>query len=155
MSITVVAENEILYRRVPYVEGLYVKQPDGAVKFSSQVFSDPSFRPSVDRAILHDHDPERTQKVPSDGVTSVVAQDVRSIDTVVQNDEKGNPIRTFCADVEHVPIMNHPVLRNNLAHAEIYLIPTCSSKVVFRRLCERLAWLAGQRRWELEPQSIS
>lgn len=153
MIVTFVADDEILYRRIPHGKNLYVVQSDGTVKFSSQAFADRSFRPSVDRAELRHYDPHLTQKDPSDGVASVITKDVRSIDTVVQNDEKGNPIRIFCADVEHVPIMNHPDLPDNLAHAEIYLIPECSNKTVFRKFCERLALLAGERPWEIEPQS--
>ncbi len=35
MSIVPVADNEILYRRIPCIEGLYVIQADGTVKVSS------------------------------------------------------------------------------------------------------------------------
>src|SRR5581483_4128564 len=123
MVVTPVADDEILYRRVPQGKNFYIIQANGTVKFSSQAFADRSFRPSVDRAELCHYDPMWTQKEASDGVASVVTRDVRSIDTVVQNDEKGNPIRVFCADVEHAPIINHAELLDNFAHAEIYLIP--------------------------------
>ena len=155
MLIIPIADDEVLYRRVPHVEGLYVVQADGTTKVSSAAFSDRSFRPSVNRAELCHNDPRETQRDPSDGVVSVVTGDVRSIDTLLQNDEKGNLIRTFCVDVEHVPIINHPALPDNLAHAEIYLIPASSNKAVFRRLCERLAQLANVRPWEIELQGLS
>ena len=61
MSIVPVADNEILYRRIPCIEGLYVIQADGTVKVSSAAFSDRSFRPSVDRAELCHNDPKETQ----------------------------------------------------------------------------------------------
>lgn len=102
MLIIPVADVEILYRRVPNVEGLYVIQADGTVKISSAGFSDRFFRPSVDCAELCHHDPRKTQHELSDGVVSVVTRDVRSIDTVVQNDKDGKTIRTFGVDVEHV-----------------------------------------------------
>ena len=54
------------------------------MKVSSAAFSDPLFRPSVDRAELIHNDPKKAQRNPSDGVVSIVARDVRSIDTVVQ-----------------------------------------------------------------------
>ena len=154
MSIILVADDEILYRRIPYVEGLYVVQSDGAVKVSSAAFSDRSFRPSVDRAELCHYDPRRTQRDLSDGVVSVVTRDVRSIDTVVQNDKDGKLIQTFDVDIEHVPTLNHPTLPDNPAHAEIYMKPACPNKSVFRKLAERLAQLANGRPWEIELQDI-
>ena len=83
MSIVLVADAEILYRRIPYVEGLYVIQADGTVKVSSAAFSDRSFRPSVDRAELCYCDPRRTQREPSGGVVSAVTRDVDAISIVV------------------------------------------------------------------------
>lgn len=150
MLIIPVEDDEVLYRRVPCKAGLYVVNPDKTIRVSSAAFSDPRFRPSVNRARMCENDPRETQKEPTDGVVSVVTQDVRAIDTVVQNDSDGKPIRTFCVDVEHVPIFNHPELPDNPAHAEIYLIPQVSNKTVFRRLCERLAQLANARPWEIE-----
>jgi hypothetical protein len=155
MLIIPVADEEILYRRVPRVEGLYLVQAGRSIRVSSAAFSDRSFRPSVDRAELCHHDPTKTQRESSDGVVSVVTNDVRSIDTIVQNDGKGNLILTFRVDVEYVPILNHPTLLDNPAHAEIFLIPTSSNKAVFRRLCERLAQLANERPWEIELQNLS
>ena len=122
MSIIPVDDVEILYRRIRHVEGLYVVQVDGSVKVSSAAFSDPLFRPSVDRSELFHNDPKKTQRDPSDGVVSIVAGDVRSIDTIVQNNKVGKIIQTFDVDIEHVPILNHPTLPNNPAHAEIYTI---------------------------------
>ncbi len=154
MSIIPVDDVETLYRRIRHVEGLYVVQTDGAVKVSSAAFSDPLFRPSVDRAELFHNDPKKAQRDPSDGVVSIVACDVRSIDTVVQNDGKGNLLQTFRVDVEHVPILNHPTLPDNPAHAEIYMNPSCPNKSIFRKLSERLAQLANGRPWEIELQDI-
>jgi hypothetical protein len=150
MSIILVADAEILYRRIPRVEGLYMIRADGTVKVSSAAFSDRSFRPSVDRAELCHYDPRITQREPLDGIVSVVTHDVRSINTVVQNDKDGKTIQTFGVDVEYVPILNHPTLPDNLAHAEIYTNPHCPNKSVFRKLAERLAQLANERPWEIE-----
>ena len=154
MFIVPVADNEILYRRIPRIEGLYVIQADGTVKVSSAAFSDRSFRPSVDRAELCHNDPKKNQHEPSDGVVSVITGDVRSTDTVVQNDKDGKTIRSFDVDVEPVPILNHPKLPDNPAHAEVYITPPCPNKTVFRKLAERLAQLANERRWEIELQDI-
>jgi hypothetical protein len=154
MLIIPVTDDETLYRRVPCIEGLYVIQADGSVKVSSAAFSDRSFRPSVDRAELCHNDPRKTQREPQDGVVSVVTRDVRSIDTVVQNDTDGKLIQAFRIDVEHVPILNHPTLPDNAAHSEIYMNPACPNKSVFRKLLERLAQLANERPWEIELQQL-
>src|SRR5438552_379704 len=108
MSKIYVDSSEILYRRVPYGKNLYVVQADRTIRFSSQAFSDPYFRPSVDCAELCQHDPSHTQLKPSDGVISVIASDVRAIEGIVQNDQNGNTIQSFAVDVEHVPIVNDP-----------------------------------------------
>jgi hypothetical protein len=154
MSIVPVADDEILYRRIPYGKGLYAIQTNGTVRISSQAFSDRNFRPSVDRAELCHNDPRRTQRELSDGVASILTANVRSIDTVVQNDENRKTIQAFAVDVEHAPIINHPELPDNLAHAEIHTNPECPNKTVFRKLCEKLAQLASERPWEIEPRSL-
>jgi len=154
MSIDFVADDEILYRRVPRIEGLYVIQNDKTVRVSTAAFSDRAFRPSVDRARLHQHNPKRIQREPSDGVVSVVTLDVRSIDTVVQQDKDKNTLQIFTVDVEHVPILNDAVLPDNLAHAEIYTKPPCPNRSIFRKLAERLAQLANERGWDIELQGL-
>lgn len=155
MSIIPVDDVETLYRRIRHVEGLYVVLTDETVRVSSAAFSDPLFRPSVDRAELLHNDPKKAQRDPSDGVVSIVARDVRSIDTVVHNDKARKIIQTFDVDIEHVPVLNHPTLPENPAHAEIYMIPSCPNKSVFRKLAERLAQLANERPWEIELSSLS
>lgn len=151
MPRTFVNDNETLYRRVPYGKNLYVVQSDSSIRFSSQAFSDPRYRPSVDRAELCHHNPTHTQLKPSDGVISLVTHDVRSIEGIVQNDQNGNALQSFDVDVEHVPVVNDPVLPDNDAHAEIYTIPVCPNKNIFRKLSEKLALLASKRQWEIEP----
>jgi hypothetical protein len=61
MSIIPVDDVEILYRRIRHVEGLYVVQADRTVKVSSAAFSDPNFRPSVDRAELYRNNPKKSR----------------------------------------------------------------------------------------------
>ncbi len=155
MSVDFVTDDEILYRRVPHIEGLYVILDDKTVRVSTVAFSDRAFRPSVDRARLHQHNPKLIQKEPSDGVVSVVTLNVRSIDTVVQQDRDRNTLQVFEVDVEHVPILNDPVLPDNPAHAEIYTNPICPNRSIFRKLSERLAQLANERGWDLELQVLS
>jgi hypothetical protein len=146
MSKTDVKDDEILYRRIQAGRNLKVSLPDGTFRLSSQAFSDPNYRPSVNRAELCNYDPKHTQMKPTDGVVSLVVHEVRAIDSIVQNDPKGQPIQTYNVDVEHVP---EP---ENVAHAEIYMKPTTENRKVFHRLIERLAQLASQRPWEIELQ---
>src|SRR5438128_11449008 len=83
-----VADDEVLYRRVPHRPGHFVDE-NGHVRVTSQAFSDRRFRPSVDRAKRCGHDPSHTQAAPTDAVVSLVAWQVRGIDTVEERNEKG------------------------------------------------------------------
>ncbi len=57
MQKTVVESDEVLYRRVPAGRNYKVPQSDGTFRLSSMAFSDPFYRPSVNRAELCDNDP--------------------------------------------------------------------------------------------------
>jgi hypothetical protein len=143
-----VADDELLYRCVFYETedgaSLY-KVENRKVIVSSQAFRDSSLAPSVDRALLCNRNPEHTQKNPKDGVVSLICCDVRLIDSVVQKDSKGREEFTYKIDVFSRP------LSNNCAHAQIEPSPEYRSKSVFRKLLERLAFLANQREWEILP----
>jgi GNAT superfamily N-acetyltransferase len=146
MQKTFVAAEEIVYRRIQAGRNYKKRLSDGTFRLSSQAFSDPNYRPSVNRAELCNHDPKYTQIVATDGVVSLVTYEVRAIDTVVQNDTHGELIHKHNVDVEHVP---EP---ENYSHAEIYVHPDIQSRKVFHRLIERLAQMASQRPWEIELQ---
>lgn len=146
MSKIFVANEEVLYRCVRSGRNLKALQPDGTFKLSAMAFSDPYYRPSVNRAKLCDNNPKLTQFDPKDGVVQLVTHEVRAIGTVVQNDPKGKPIKKFNIDVEHVP---EP---DNFSHAEIYANPEIQSKSVFRKMIESLAQLANKRPWAIELQ---
>lgn len=62
MFIVPVDDVETLYRRIRHVEGLFVVQADRTVRVSSAAFSDPLFRPSVDRAELFHNDPKKARR---------------------------------------------------------------------------------------------
>lgn len=146
MQKTIVEDDEVLYRRVQAGRNYRVPQSDGTFRLSSMAFSDPQYRPSVNRAELCNNDPTKVQLKTSDGVVSVIACDVRAIDSVIQYDQKNRPVQYHNIDVEHMPE------ENNYAHAEIYMQPATRSQGVFRRLMEGLAQLADQRKWEIELQ---
>lgn len=150
MSDDFVQDDEILYRRIPSGRNLYKRKADGKIEISSQAFTDREQRVSVDRAILCNNNPEYTLGSDSGGVISLIAREVRSIDELTRNDQKGNIIQKFKIDVEPAP------LPDNLAHAEIYAIPAFAdvdNKGAFHRLCRRLARLAESRQWEISPSN--
>src|SRR5437764_3460293 len=155
IPISDVTDEEILYRRILDGKDLYEVQDDGTVLFNSQAFAERAWRPSVDRAKLCDNNPKHTLGSFSGGVTSLVTGDVRSINDLVQYDRNESPIQKFNVDVEHIPIKDDPIDPDNLAHAEIYTVPDCPNRKVFKKLCERLALLANARQWELKPASLS
>ncbi|NJL38902.1 MAG: hypothetical protein HC840_11310 [Leptolyngbyaceae cyanobacterium RM2_2_4] len=146
-----VADNELLYRCIFYrtTDGAKLYQiEDNKAVVSSQAFRDSSSAPSVDRALLCGHNPIHTQKNPEDGVVSLICQEVRLIDSVVQKSLKGKEEFTYKIDVLPRP------LPDNYAHAQIEPTPTYQSKSVFRKLLERLAFLANQRDWEILPWEV-
>lgn len=147
-----VTDDEFLYRCVFYGGGYQI---DGKIaRVSSQAFTDRNQCPSVDRAKLCGCDPTWTQKDVKNGVVSLIAIDVRMIDTVVQRSDKGEIIRTYKIDVCPAPIVDKPNLPDNPAHAEIRPTPEYQSKSVFKKLLERLAFLANQREWEILPYEL-
>jgi hypothetical protein len=151
----IVADDEIIYRCIFYGRDWYIVEAD-RLRISSQAFSDRNQMPSVDRAILQNHDPKKSQRNPEDGVLSLVVADIRQIDSVQQLDAKGKPIQTYKIDVVADPIMG-PIV-GNLAHAEVRPTPQYQTKSVFRKLQERLAILAMQRieqqGWNILPLDL-
>lgn len=153
-----VADEEILYRRIPQGMNLYTWLDDGRVKFTSSAFADrqkpdyPPFRPSVDRAKLCPNGPAHVQNTEDDGVVSLETHSVRQIADVTQQDDKQRVLQTFRVNVEPKPI--GPPRPSNPAHAEIYTEPDCPDKTVFRKLCKQLALLADKRQWEIAPMEL-
>ncbi len=137
-------DEEILYRCVFAGRDCY-RKVENRIVVSSQAFTDREKQPSVDRAKLCDHDPNYTQQNPDDGVVSLVTKEVRQID-IVQNDPKGKPEFTYKIDVIYRP------LEDNIAHAQIEPSPEYKNQKPFRKLLEKLAVLADQRGWEVEPK---
>jgi hypothetical protein len=151
VSKTVVEDDESLYRCIFFEtsDNQKVYQIKGKKALvSANAFRDSGAAPSVDRACLCNFDPTHTQKNPKDGVIRLICRDVRLIDTVTQNDPKGNPTFTYKIDVLHRP------LPDNVAHAQIEPSPSYQSKGGFRKLMERLAFLANQQGWEILPWEI-
>jgi hypothetical protein len=142
-----VGDEEVLYRCVFYGRNLYQIQENTA-KISSQAFADRNMRPSVDRADLCENNPCHSQKDEKDAIVSLLTKDVRLIDSVIQNNPKGEPEFTYKIDVLPRPF------EDNQAHAQIEPSPEYRNKTPFRKLLERLARLADERGWEIEPYEL-
>lgn len=130
-----VDDDELLYR---CVKRAHWKPTNGGFRLSSQAFTDPQYRISVDRAKMCGRDPGFSQTDETDYVCSLLTSDVRAIGNVAkfQNNER---VEQHAIDVDAAPIPG------NAAHAEIYAHPQISSRGVFRRLQESLVHLS---RWE-------
>lgn len=147
MAADSVGDDEVLFRSVSVKHSQCKRDEAGRWKLSSQAFADRTQKPSVDRAILCNSDPFFTQKSPKDGVVSVVAVEVRGIKGVTQNDTNGNVVMTHAFDV--IP---NPIIPDNPAHALIVSTPDYSKPRVFKKLLERLRYIADRRGWMIEPQ---
>jgi hypothetical protein len=128
-----VADQEWLYRSVRQSEIIY---ENGHPRPSSQAFADRTQQVSVDRALLIDNDPRRTQKSETDAVVSLLAAEVRGIHTLIRRDAQGNKTGVYAIDVRPDPLPDNP------AHALIVADPEFASSKHFRKLRESLARLA-------------
>lgn len=135
-----VLDDEILYRRVPDREENY-ERDNGSYTLLPAAFLDRAKQPSVDRAILRDNDPTKSQWEPTDFVVSMVTVEVRSIDDISRT-----------VDVVPDPIEDHPDLPDNPAHALITADPRFqkNEKTAFRKLRIALSRLSSCR-WEISP----
>jgi hypothetical protein len=140
-----VGDAERLYRRV---REKYVRiEADNTVRFSANAFNDRERKPSVDRAILVDDQPQRTRKEPSDAVAGLIAREVRAIEEVVERTATGQVVRPYRIDVVPNPIHNDPDLPDNPAHAKIQADREINSSA-FKQLKDVLARMAQP---ELRP----
>jgi hypothetical protein len=152
---TTVANEEILYRRVPSGMRLYTFLPDGKIQVEPAAFEDRECRISVDRADLCPNKASdtfsRSEKGRDGGVVSLVTYDVRSTEELVSMYGNQGDSQKFTVGVEHVPVSG------NNAHAEIHGNPEFSQrdkKKAFRKLRHRLAALAEARGWEIVPRAL-
>ena len=145
-----VTDDELLYRSIPYTKLKdYIQQTNDGIAISSQAFSDRGLKPSVDRAILNENDPSKTQINLRDGVVSLLTSKIRKIDEVKKQSQDGEDLIVYKIDVVHRPT------ETNFAHAQIEPSPEYETKNIFKKLTRSLAFLATQRireyGWEIAP----
>lgn len=150
IEVSLVGNEELLYRRIPSATEYYKKSSEGKITFSKSAFADRGLKPSVDRACLHRNDPTKTQLSNTDGGIGLIAKDVRVNEDSFDN--KGNITGSHKIDVIHRP------KPENKAHARIEPSPEYASDKVFKRLQQRLARLADERLlahgWEIQPDGL-
>ena len=106
-----VDDTEGLYRRIlpnklnTKTPPHYIVKASGEIKIESAAFLGGE-RVSVDRAKLNDFNPDATKECCTDGIISVIAEDIRSI--IIQD---------HTTDIEYKPI------NGNKAHSEIIISP--------------------------------
>lgn len=131
-----ISDDEELYRSIDYISRQDCKYDDeGGFVISSQAFRDRNMRPSVDRALLRGNNPASSKIKPSDGVVSLVANEVRAQPIEHQN-------LKHLVDVEYKPGVD------NQAHSQIFGKPDFPSQRPFEKLKTRLAILA---KWQIHP----
>lgn len=147
-----VDDEELLYRSISYTKLKdYIQQTNDGIAISSQAFSDRWLKPSVDRAVLNNNDPSKTQINPRDGIVSLLTSKIRKIDEVKRQSQDGENLTVYEIDVVHRPTPT------NFAHAQIEPSPELETKDknIFRKLTRSLAFLATQRireyGWEIDP----
>src|SRR5437667_2196888 len=99
-----VADDEVLYRRVR--ESYFGRDTENKPFVSANAFNDKLRKPSVDRAHLTGFDPQLTRWEESDAVVSLVTEEVRAINSVIERTATGAPIAPYVIDVRPDPIKN-------------------------------------------------
>ena len=145
-----VIDEENLYRRIPnFRDNIWWE--DGKIRLSSSAFNDRYKKPSVNRKALLPN-PSETQENPSDGVVFLIAVAIRSIAGMVSKNDRGKVVETNKMDVVSDPIINHPELPDNPAHALIVSDPDGIGGESFKRLKEALAFLVLRENWLIPSQ---
>ena len=150
-----VSDDEELYRNVRGEEDAdesRINPNTGRLEFTSQAFLDRKSTPSIDRAKLKNFEPRQSLLSDTNGIVSLITEEVRQIGTVVSKNKKGKNIN-HAVDVIHDP--KPPEDPQNKAHSLIVVEPKFLSSdkqgKAFKLLRKALAILATRRGWKLEP----
>src|SRR5258708_18857532 len=108
MLITVITDDEILYRRVPSGRKCYSYRPDGSIGIEPVAFEDRGCRISGDRAQLRANNPLLTLNQEDDGNDGgdviLITGDGCSIDGLSRNKQTGKHTLDFTLHVKHYPL---------------------------------------------------
>lgn len=146
-----VDNEETLFRRIRYE---WVDYDQGSFRLSSQAFADKGLKPSVNRQRLAPN-PAATKHDDSDGVAELVAEEVRKIDSVMQNPlAPPEEQKSYQLDVipRPIPAGNPEGEPENLAHAQIESDPLLENRSRFDKVKDALARLAERRPLVIDPK---
>jgi hypothetical protein len=96
-------------------------------------------------------DPKDARKSSTDGVTKLIAREIRGSCRIAIFDKKGKPTGHHAVDVLHLPIVDFAGEADNLAHCQIECHPTIENDGSFKRLKEALAVMATRVGFIVEP----
>jgi hypothetical protein len=141
---------EFVYRSVKR-DDLSQRPGDKKLRVSSAAFNDRNKRPSVDRAMLRKR-PEHSKKSGTDAVYALPVGRIRDMKIEIQG-EKQKTKKAYAIDVIPRPIRQVQFGAGiiNLAHSQVESAPEFDSDSHFRKLKERLAWLAEEETPVLGP----
>jgi hypothetical protein len=147
MMVSHVDDAELLYRAVRANSDEY-RTEGGALRITVTAFNDREYKPSVDRSAICSN-AEAARRSSTDGVTSLVTQEVRAISTVAVDAPTGRI--DYKVDVMHRPVVkSESEPRDNPAHCQVECAPDIT-RTHYRRLKEALAILATRRGWTISP----
>jgi hypothetical protein len=149
MEPTYVKDDEDLYRAIRAGSAEYVIA-DGTLRFSASAFNDRECKPSVDRSAFRTQ-PCDARRSGDDGVTKVIARQVRSIRGIRTQPNREHDVTTYDVDAVHRPLAADSSGENaNDAHCQIECRPGISA-THGRKLKDALARLATGHGFVVKP----
>ena len=146
-----VSDDEELYRNVrgALTEDEYYYDDDKSLVITRQAFLSPEKEPSVDRAKLKNFDPQQSKLNETNGIVTLVTEEVRGIGDVATSYEGKE-------NVEHAVDVKPDPKPDNEAHSLIVVTPEFfggkdKQKSVFKLLRIALARLATEKGWTIPP----
>ena len=149
-----VSDDEKLYRSIRGAlteDEYYYDEHDRSLIITPKAFLDSKKEPSIDRAELKNFEPHQSKLSETDGIVTLVTEEVRAIGDVVTITEAE-------ARVEHAVDVKPDPTEDNVAHSLIVVTPEflgskTKQKHVFKLLRIALARLATESGWTLPPSA--
>ena len=151
-----IVDDEQLYRSVrgkSKDDEYYYDGTTGELIIRPKAFLDRKRRPSVDRAKLREFNPALSKLGETDGIVSLVTDEVRAIGEVITKTDMESV--AHAVDVVYKPISTPPE-KENLAHSEITVRPKFfgsnnKQDNAFKWLRRALSIIATKYGWTLQP----
>lgn len=159
VEISYVLDYEELYRSVRSVTSgadEYYYNDERKLVIRSKAFNDKNREPSVDRAVMRDFHAEQSKKSDSDGIVSLITEDIRRIAGIKTEQEVAaldqNKLQTT---IHNVDVLHKPI-EDNHSHSvvtvdPVYLGSRSKQDKTFDKVKTALAKLASERGWAIQP----